>query len=226
MPVPDSLRTVGSEKPPSRRLTRTPRPSCGRATQEWCSATMPRWRWRQRGRAQVRALQALRATGPVRRRRAATHPGRPGQRAAPRRHGVQRRRLRLRRRDRAAAAPETSSAVFRRLAADAGLRPFRLHDLRHTSVTLMLAAGIPVHVVASVHGHDPLITADLRPTPARTTPSQPWRPSTGSSAAQQLSSRPVYDARPEELRQRVSITRPRYGETVESGVVAAAEGST
>ena len=34
----------------------------------------------------------------------------------------------------------------------------RLHDLRHTSVTLMLGAGIPVHVVAAVHGHDPVIT--------------------------------------------------------------------
>jgi len=54
--------------------------------------------------------------------------------------------------------PETYSNVFRRVAAAAGLRRVRLHDLRHTSVTLLLGAGIPVHVVASIHGHDPVIT--------------------------------------------------------------------
>lgn len=54
--------------------------------------------------------------------------------------------------------PETYSSVFHRLANEAGLRRVRLHDLRHTSVTLMLNAGIPVHVVASIHGHDPVIT--------------------------------------------------------------------
>lgn len=54
--------------------------------------------------------------------------------------------------------PETYSDVFYRISKAAGLRRIRLHDLRHTSVTLMLGAGIPVHVVASVHGHDPVIT--------------------------------------------------------------------
>jgi len=54
--------------------------------------------------------------------------------------------------------PETYSTVFHRVAAKAGLRRVRLHDLRHTSVTLLLNAGIPVHVVASIHGHDPVIT--------------------------------------------------------------------
>jgi integrase len=54
--------------------------------------------------------------------------------------------------------PETYSNVFHRVAAAAGLRRVRLHDLRHTSVTLLLSAGIPVHVVASIHGHDPVIT--------------------------------------------------------------------
>jgi integrase len=54
--------------------------------------------------------------------------------------------------------PETYSTIFHRIADGAGLRRVRLHDLRHTSVTLMLGAGVPVHVVASVHGHDPVIT--------------------------------------------------------------------
>ena len=44
------------------------------------------------------------------------------------------------------------------MAAVAGLRRVRLHDLRHTSVTLLLGAGIPVHVMVSIHGHDPVIT--------------------------------------------------------------------
>ena len=54
--------------------------------------------------------------------------------------------------------PETYSTVFQRLASTAGLRRVRLHDLRHTSVSLLLSAGIPVHVVAAIHGHDPVIT--------------------------------------------------------------------
>ncbi len=54
--------------------------------------------------------------------------------------------------------PETYSTVFHRIADGVGLRRVRLHDLRHTSVTLMLGAGVPVHVVASIHGHDPVIT--------------------------------------------------------------------
>lgn len=46
----------------------------------------------------------------------------------------------------------------RRLACPLVVRSRIGRHLRHTSVTLMLAAGIPVHVVAIVHGHDPLIT--------------------------------------------------------------------
>ena len=39
------------------------------------------------------------------------------------------------------------------------LPPIRLHDLRHIHATLLLQAGIPVHVVAAQLGHaDPAIT--------------------------------------------------------------------
>ncbi len=39
------------------------------------------------------------------------------------------------------------------------LRPIRLHDLRHTHATLLLEAGVPVHVVSARLGHaDPSIT--------------------------------------------------------------------
>lgn len=33
------------------------------------------------------------------------------------------------------------------------LRPIRLHDLRHVHATLLLKAGVPVHVVAARLGH-------------------------------------------------------------------------
>ncbi|MDQ2755535.1 MAG: tyrosine-type recombinase/integrase [Actinomycetota bacterium] len=42
---------------------------------------------------------------------------------------------------------------------DAPLPPMRLHDLRHVHATLLLRAGVPVHVVAARLGHaDPAIT--------------------------------------------------------------------
>lgn len=42
---------------------------------------------------------------------------------------------------------------FERLVADAGVPRIRFHDLRHTCATLMLQAGVPVHVVARRLGH-------------------------------------------------------------------------
>src|SRR5262249_44585309 len=39
--------------------------------------------------------------------------------------------------------PETVSRMFGRLAEAAGLRRIRLHDLRHTAATLMIANGTP-----------------------------------------------------------------------------------
>jgi integrase len=50
--------------------------------------------------------------------------------------------------------PEWYSDTFRRLEKAAGCPPIRLHDARHTSVTIMRAMGIPDHVVALWHGHD------------------------------------------------------------------------
>lgn len=49
--------------------------------------------------------------------------------------------------------PETYSDDWRRLVKDAGLPARRLHDARHTSVSIMLKAGIPVTEVARWHGH-------------------------------------------------------------------------
>ncbi|HEX6392975.1 MAG TPA: tyrosine-type recombinase/integrase [Acidimicrobiales bacterium] len=55
--------------------------------------------------------------------------------------------------------PELISRNFTRLARTTGLRPIRLHDLRHTAASLMLAAGESPKVVAEILGHSsPIIT--------------------------------------------------------------------
>ena len=35
----------------------------------------------------------------------------------------------------------------------AGLPVYRLHDARHTSVTIMILRGVPIPVVSAWHGH-------------------------------------------------------------------------
>lgn len=62
--------------------------------------------------------------------------------------------------------PDTVSALMAKLIVghngghpDNPLRPIRFHDLRHTHATLLLRAGVPVHVVAARLGHrEPSIT--------------------------------------------------------------------
>jgi integrase len=49
--------------------------------------------------------------------------------------------------------PEWFSHRFKRLFKDAGLPVYRLHDARHTSVTLMILNGVPIPVVSAWHGH-------------------------------------------------------------------------
>ena len=58
--------------------------------------------------------------------------------------------------------PSHVTKLFCRLAAEAGLRRVRLHDLRHGSASLMLAAGIPVEVVSKRLGHSSIsVTTDI-----------------------------------------------------------------
>lgn len=58
--------------------------------------------------------------------------------------------------------PSTVTHLFLRLGREAGLRPVRLHDLRHGAASLMLAAGVDVAVVSKVLGHSSVaITADV-----------------------------------------------------------------
>jgi integrase len=49
--------------------------------------------------------------------------------------------------------PHAISQTFERIARRAGVRVVRLHDLRHTHGTLLIAAGVPVKVVSERLGH-------------------------------------------------------------------------
>jgi integrase len=53
--------------------------------------------------------------------------------------------------------PRNTTKEFMRKAAKLGFPGLRLHDLRGTHETLLLDAGVPVHVVAARCGHDPAV---------------------------------------------------------------------
>ncbi|WP_297626440.1 tyrosine-type recombinase/integrase [Nocardia sp.] len=57
--------------------------------------------------------------------------------------------------------PEWYTDEFQRIAKAAGLRRIQLKGLRNTSVSLMLTLGIPVHIVAAWHGHDPSMSLSV-----------------------------------------------------------------
>jgi len=77
--------------------------------------------------------------------------------------------------------PEHLSDRLETLARRAGLPRIRLHDLRHTAATLMLADGTPVNVAQEMLGHaSPTITQEIY---------QHVLPGMAESAGQRLSSR-------------------------------------
>jgi len=58
--------------------------------------------------------------------------------------------------------PRNLARVLDALVADAGVRRIRLHDMRHTCASLLLAQGVPARVVMEVLGHSQLgITMNL-----------------------------------------------------------------
>lgn len=66
------------------------------------------------------------------------------------------------RRDGSGLVPEHVSRQFKGLAAKAGVPMIRFHDLRHTTASLALAAGVPMRVVSERLGHSTIaITSDL-----------------------------------------------------------------
>ncbi|WP_344024381.1 tyrosine-type recombinase/integrase [Pseudonocardia kongjuensis] len=50
-------------------------------------------------------------------------------------------------------SPRTLAAQWHVIRTAAGLGQMRFHDLRHTAVSLLLALGIPPHVVREIVGH-------------------------------------------------------------------------
>lgn len=54
--------------------------------------------------------------------------------------------------------PDGVSIAFRRLCALAEVRTIRLHDVRHSHATLMLAGGVPVEVISKRLGHSRIST--------------------------------------------------------------------
>lgn len=56
--------------------------------------------------------------------------------------------------------PDTVSHKFHKIATDCGVNA-RLHDLRHSAVSYMLASGIPIQVVAQIAGHRQLSTTKI-----------------------------------------------------------------
>ena len=54
--------------------------------------------------------------------------------------------------------PDRYSDLFEQHVRAADLPPIRLHDMRHSALSILLAQGVPVHVVARLAGHDPSVT--------------------------------------------------------------------
>lgn len=55
--------------------------------------------------------------------------------------------------------PETYSGRFRQLASEAGLPVIRLHDLRHTTASILASNGVALTTAAGLLGHDPVVFA-------------------------------------------------------------------
>lgn len=57
--------------------------------------------------------------------------------------------------------PQSVTERFKKVCAELGLRPIRLHDLRHGQASLLLAADVPLAIVSKRLGHSSItITAD------------------------------------------------------------------
>lgn len=57
--------------------------------------------------------------------------------------------------------PRHVSKVFRRIVQQAGLKPTRLHDFRHSYATLLRKAGVPIEVISVALGHASTVVTQL-----------------------------------------------------------------
>ncbi|GAA4287288.1 site-specific integrase [Georgenia daeguensis] len=105
-------------------------------------------------------------------------------------------------------APDAVTKAFTALAEKAGLRPVRLHDLRHGAASLMLADGVDIAVVSKVLGHSSIaITVDTY---------AHLLPGVGRDAAERAASRvrrPVRDHSVTTRPNMRSLKASTYGET-------------
>ena len=57
--------------------------------------------------------------------------------------------------------PDTYSKNFKKIVSDAGLRPIRLHDLRHTAASLLASKRVPIVTASALLGHDPIVYSKI-----------------------------------------------------------------
>jgi integrase len=61
-----------------------------------------------------------------------------------------------------AISPQRLTEAFGALRKRSGIRPGRLHDVRHSHATHLLTEGVPVHIVAARLGHSsPMVTLSV-----------------------------------------------------------------
>jgi len=96
---------------------------------------------------------------------------------------------------------------FRRLLEEAGIRPIRLYDLRHTAATLAVAAGVSVKVISDQLGH-----ASISFTLDRYSHVLPSIQDEAAAKVERMLMEP-FDGATLELRGGVSMTRPANNET-------------
>jgi integrase len=59
-------------------------------------------------------------------------------------------------------SPQRFTQAFAALRKASGIRPGRLHDVRHSHATHLLTEGVPVHIVAASLGHSsPMVTLSV-----------------------------------------------------------------
>ncbi len=64
--------------------------------------------------------------------------------------------------ERAPVDPSNVRSAFAQLCQRAALGHWTIHELRHTAASLMLSAGVPLHIVSDVLGHSSIsITKDV-----------------------------------------------------------------